>query len=384
MGMVLFWMLLLLILWSLFGYGLVWMGLARLFGRREAPLPETPLHVTMLIAARNEAAVIRHKLATVLAQETGPHRLDILVVSDGSEDDTLAEALSLGAPEIAAFQTATHGGKARALSAGLARIHADVVVFSDANSLLAPGALRHLLRPFACAQVGGTCGQPQPRAARGGWIARVEALFWRYDSGLKAAESALGGAVSAQGTLYAMRRALVPATIPEAMADDFFISVQAPAAGRRLVLAPRAIAIEAVTARTGDEFMRRVRSTERGWRALWAMRGLMNPFRHGLYALQLICHKLLRRLVAFLLPLLLVVNLLVAGQGWFPAATLALQVAVYLLAAAAIWLPGARRLPGAGQAAFFVLGHAAMAWGIIRAGLGVRSSRWVPVREDAP
>src|SRR5690606_8801832 len=123
--------------------------------------------------------------------------------------------------------------------------------------------------------------------------------------GLKAAESALGGAVSAQGTLYAMRRALVPAVIPDAMADDFYISVQAPAAGRRLVLAPQAVAIEAVTARHGDEFMRRVRSTERGWRALWAMRRLMNPFRHGFYALQLICHKLLRRLVAFLLPLLL-------------------------------------------------------------------------------
>lgn len=384
MSLLLFWLLLFLVLWSLFGYGLVWMGLARLFGRREAPLPETPLRVTMLIAARNEAAVIRHKLETVLAQDTGPHRLDILVVSDGSEDDTLAQALSLGAPAVAAFQTATHGGKARALTAGLARITADVVVFSDANSLLVPGALRHLLRPFACAQVGGTCGQPRPQAARGGWIARVEALFWRYDSGLKAAESALGGAVSAQGTLYAMRRALVPAVIPDAMADDFYISVQAPAAGRRLVLAPQAVAIEAVTARTGDEFMRRVRSTERGWRALWAMRGLMNPFRHGLYALQLICHKLLRRLVAFLLPLLLAVNMLVAAEGWFPAATLALQVAVYLLATVAILLPGARRLPGAGQAAFFVLGHAAMAWGIIRAGLGVRSSRWVPVREDAP
>lgn len=382
----LYWLLLGLIVYSLFGYGLIWMALAALFGqRRSATTVEVSgLHATMLIAARNEAAAIRAKLQTVLAQDCGPHKVDILVVSDGSDDNTLAEALILADPRVQAFQTEGHVGKAAALNAGLARIGTpDVVIFSDANSLLAKDALRYLLAPFSAPRVGGVCGRPEPIWRKGGWLARVERLFWAYDSGLKRAESALGGAVSAQGTLYAIRRDLLPEQVPAAMADDFYISVQVPAQGKRLVFEPRAIAREEVTVRVGDEFMRRVRSTERGWRALMQMARLMNPGQSGLYAVQLASHKALRRLVAFLLPLFLLVNLALAGQNWFYAISLALQLACYLFALAAIISPRVRALPGGGLAAFFVLGHVAMAFGILRAAFGVKSARWSPVREVA-
>lgn len=385
MTVVLFWVLAGLTVFSLVGYGLVWIALAALFGRRPSPPAGTPLSATMLIAARNEAGAIRAKLDSVLAQETGPHRLDILVVSDGSEDATLAEAQGTGDSRVSAFETAGHGGKASALNAGLARIQSDIVIFSDANSILAPGSVAALLEPFADPSVGGVCGRPEPAGGgRGGWLARVERLFWAYDSALKQAESRLGGAVSAQGTLYAMRRECLPPTVPRTVADDFYISVHAPAHGRRLVFAPDAVAREAVTQRTGAEFMRRVRSTERGWRGLMRMAGLMNPARHGLYAVQLFCHKALRRLVAFLLPTLFVVSIPLATVGAPYAAALALQCAFYAVALAALLLPRAMRLPGAGLAAFFVMGHAAMAFGILRAAFGVQSARWAPVRDPAP
>lgn len=385
MTAILFWALAALAVFSLTGYGLVWIALAALFGRRTLPSAGTPLHATMLIAARNEAANIRAKLDSVLAQDIGPHRLDILVVSDGSEDATLTEAQSTGNTRVSAFETAGHGGKASALNAGLARIEADVVIFSDANSILAPGALAALLDPFADPAVGGVCGRPEPASGgRNGWLARVEKLFWAYDSALKRAESRLGGAVSAQGTLYAMRRECLPPTVPRTVADDFYISVHAPAHGRRLVFAPDAVAREAVTQRTGAEFMRRVRSTERGWRALMSMAGLMNPARHGLYAIQLFCHKALRRLVAFVLPALFIVNIPLVETGAAYAAALALQSVFYAVALAALILPNAARLPGAGLVAFFVMGHAAMAFGILRAAFGVQSARWAPVRDPVP
>lgn len=382
----LFWICAGLIAFSLVGYGLLWCILAALAGRRAPLPPEQPVRATVLIAARNEEAAIRAKLETILAQDCGPHWVDILVVSDGSEDATLDQALSLNSPRIRAFQTAGHGGKAQALSAGLARIEADVVIFSDANSMLAPGALRQLLAPFAQPETGGVCGrlQPQPKPGRGGWLARAERLFWAYDSALKAAENRLGGAVSAQGTLYAMRRELVPERIPGDMADDFYISVQAPAQHRRLVFEPRAVAQEAVTSRTGDEFMRRVRSTERGWRALMRMRRLMNPARHGLYALQLMFHKGLRRVVAFLLPPMLLLSLAAAAdQGGIYTLALLAQLIVYGLAAGSLLLPPLARLPGSGPARFFVIGHAAMGFGVLRAMAGVRSVRWAPARRMA-
>ncbi|WP_264212633.1 glycosyltransferase [Leisingera thetidis] len=384
--MLLFWICAGLVAFSLAGYGVLWCAIAAVAGCRVQLPPEQPVRATVLIAARNEEAAIRAKLETILKQDCGPHRVDVLVVSDGSEDATLAQALSLNSPRIRAFQTAEHGGKAQALTAGLARIEADVVIFSDANSMLAPGALRHLLAPFARPDTGGVCGRllPQRCKSRGGWLARAERLFWTYDSLLKAAENRLGGAVSAQGTLYAMRRQLVPERVPGDVADDFYISVQAPARHRRLVFEPRAVAQEQVSSHTGDEFMRRVRSTERGWRALMRMRRLMNPGRHGIYALQLLFHKGLRRMVAFLLPLLLLLSLAAAAEsGGIYTVGLLAQLLVYGLGAGPLLWPALGRLPGTGPARFFVMGHAAMGFGILRAMAGVHSVRWAPARRMA-
>ena len=261
-------------------------------------------------------------------------------------------------------------------------IDADVVIFSDANSVPALGALRALLAPFAEPAVGGACGRPRPRGRRGGWIGRAEASFWIYDSALKRAESWLGGAVSAQGTLYALRRKLLPITVPAGVADDLFFSLQAVDRGGRLVFVPEAVAVEEVTARTGDEFKRRVRSTERGWRGLMMMSHLLDPRRYGLYAIQLFSHKVLRRLVAFLLPVWLAVSLSLVGRGAVYDLAAVGQVVVYGLGLAALAFPAAARLPGAGAAGFFVMGHAAMALGILRVGAGRRTVRWAPVRDE--
>lgn len=87
----LFWTCLGLILFSLVGYGLLWIGLARLVRDRPTHPPVTQ-SATVLIAARNEARDIGAKIRSLRAQRRGAHRVRVLVVSDGSEDATLAEA----------------------------------------------------------------------------------------------------------------------------------------------------------------------------------------------------------------------------------------------------------------------------------------------------
>jgi len=376
----LFWLSLGLILFSLVGYGLLWVVLAALVPARRVHAP-VPQRAVMLIAARNEAADIGAKIRSVLAQDMGPHGLQVLVVSDGSGDDTVAAARAAGAGDrrLTVIELSDHGGKATALNRGLAEIPAGhVVIFSDANSLLRPGALNRLLAPFGDPGVGGSIGQlaiPQG----GGLMARAERLFWRYDNALKRAEDRVGGVVSAQGTLYAVRRDLVP-PVPSDMADDFATSVAVVAQGKRLAFAPGAEAEEAVSADTSAEFGRRVRSTERGWRGLMHFAALMDPRRTGVYAVQLVCHKLLRRLVAFLLPVLFLASLALAGQGAIFAAVLAGQVAVYGVAAAALLFPAARRLPGASAAVLFTAGHVAIALAILRYYAGVRTTKWAPAR----
>ncbi|WP_192361879.1 glycosyltransferase [Mesorhizobium mediterraneum] len=376
-----FWILVVIILYSLGGYGLLWIALSRLWSLQPAIPPVDPLRVTMLIAARNEEASIAEKIRSVLSENVGGHVLDILVISDASEDRTLEEANKIGSPRVCAYQLPFHEGKAGALNEGIRRLDCDVVIFSDANSIVKPGSLGKLLRHFGDPAVGGVSGQPGTAERRGGWLARAERLFWHYDGVLKAAESRIAGAVSAQGSLYAIRRSLVPYPVARDIADDLYISLTAISAGRRLVFEPGAVAVEPVTGQTRGEFMRRVRSTERGWRGILAMPRLLNPFSHGFYSIQLFSHKVLRRVVAFLLPLLLIASLALAPRSPFYAAFAAAQLIFYAIGALVLILPRGRKVPGGSVAAFFLLGHLAMAYGIMRASAGIRSSRWSPLRE---
>lgn len=375
----LFWMIIALAAFVIAGYGVVMISLERLFGKQRRPAA-IPLSATVLITAHNEERCIGEKLQNILDQDVGFHCLRVVVASDGSSDRTAEIVRSFGDPRVSLVEIREHVGKIPAMKRALERIDGDVLVFSDANSKLVPGALNALLAWFADPEVGGVCGAPDICKRDSGWLGSAEQWYWRYDNRLKQAESRLGGAVSAQGSLYAVRRALV-GSIPETVSDDFFISTQAVAAGQWLVFEPDAIAVEAVSNNTRNEFFRRVRSTERGWRGLLMRRSLLNPWRTGFYAIELLFHKVLRRMTPMMLVTMLPLSMLLADDHWIFAAALLPQVVLYGLAILALLWPDARRIPGASMAFFFVKTQIAMAWGVARVALGKHSRHWKPARD---
>ncbi len=374
-----FWMIIALAAFVMVGYGLVIILLERLLGRQRRP-EAIPLNATVLIAAHNEERCIGQKLRNILNQDVGSHCLRVVVASDGSVDRTADIVRSFSDPRVCLVDVREHVGKIPAMNRALEQIDCDVVVFSDANSELVPGALNALLAWFADPEVGGVCGAPSICMRGSGWLGWAERWYWRYDNRLKQAESRLGGAVSAQGSLYAVRRALI-GSVPDTVSDDFFISTQAVAAGQRLAFEPDAVAVEAVSNNTRNEFFRRVRSTERGWRGLLMRRNLLNPWRTGFYAIQLLVHKVLRRMMPVMLAIMLPISIMLAGDHWIFAAALLAQVVLYGLAIIALLWPTARRMPGASIAFFFVETQIAMAWGLARVALGKHSRHWKPARD---
>ncbi|MFP7569966.1 glycosyltransferase family 2 protein [Marivita sp. S2033] len=376
-----FWVSAIVLFYSFVGYGLILLIISRLHRTPTAPDNWAPQKVSFLIAAYNEAGLITEKLANTVSLDSHGAEVEIVVVSDGSTDGTADVARAFGDPRVTVLEPG-RVGKAEALGLGLEHCTGDVVIFSDANAILAEGTLIALLRHFSDPDVGGVCGQITVEGADGktGGIGFSEGLFWNYDQALKTAESRVGGAVSAQGSVYAMRRALAATPAP-GCTDDFMISVQAVRAGKRLVFEPDARTTEIVTENVSSEMRRRVRSSERGWRSLMTSAGLMNPFQHGWYAWQLISHKLIRRLNPLFLILLFISNLALVGHGWFYTVLALCQIAFYALAAAALAKPSFRRFKPASIASFFVLAHVAMAWGFYRYATGRRSVLWTPSRE---
>ncbi len=193
--------------------------------------------VSIVVAARNEAPVIARKVDNLLGLDYPAGRLEVIVASDGSEDATVEAAGRRGDERVRVLDL-PRVGKAGALNAAVARARGEVVVFTDANSMLDGDALRALMAPLADAEVGGVAGDQRYEAdgARGG-TAAGERGYWDLDRALKRAESRAGNVISATGALYAVRRELFR-PVPQGVTDDFAVSTAVICAGRRLVFAP--------------------------------------------------------------------------------------------------------------------------------------------------
>lgn len=336
--------------------------------------------VTVVLAAYNEEASIGTKLENLLATDYPPGRRQIVVASDGSTDRTneIVRAFADRGVELLALARV---GKADALNAAIARATGEILVFTDANTIFAPDALRALVRPFADPEVGGVAGDQRYRRGGEGGIASGERSYWDLDRALKVAESSAGNVVSATGAIYAARRELVP-PVAVGVTDDFITSTAVVLRGRRLVFAEDAVAYEPVAASGGIEFGRKVRIITRGLRGVVLHRALLDPRRTGFYAVQLFWHKLLRRLVAVPMVVLAVTSPLLWGDGiLYRLATLG-QVVGYGLGAAGLLLRdrpiGRRRwlaLP-----AYLVMVNAAALMAALNVVRGRRIDRWEPQR----
>jgi cellulose synthase/poly-beta-1,6-N-acetylglucosamine synthase-like glycosyltransferase len=377
---ILFWSAAALLAWTyvLFPVVVLLRGALRRRPHREAAI--TP-SVTMVIAAHNEAASIRAKLENVLSLDYPGDRLEILIGSDGSDDGT-DEIVRTFADRGVRLLSRPRDGKAAALNASVKEAHGDILVFSDANSIYAPEALRALVRPFADPEVGGVAGDQRYLGADGAdGIVSGELRYWDFDRLLKAAESEAGHAISATGAIYAVRRSLFQ-PVPAGVTDDFYTSTGVISQGYRLVFAPDAIAYEPTAPTRGLEFDRKVRVITRGLRGVLLRRALLNPRRYGFYSVELLTHKLLRRTMVFPLGVTALTSALLWKHGrLYRAATLA-QAAVYALGAAGILLagrPSAHRkvlvLP-----AFFCFVNVATLRAVLNLVRGRSIDRWEPRR----
>jgi cellulose synthase/poly-beta-1,6-N-acetylglucosamine synthase-like glycosyltransferase len=339
--------------------------------------------VDLLIAAHDEEDSIEARIENALSLDYPSDRLRIWVASDGSEDATVAISRRFEAHGVRVLDL-PRGGKAVALVRAVDASCGEILAFSDANSHWPPNALKCLLRPFADPTVGGVAGDQ--RYIEGG-SSSTESLgergYWSFDRVLKRWQSRAGNVVSATGAIYAIRRTCFEAP-PSDATDDFMISTGVIAAGQRLVFAEDAIALEPPAESTRGEFRRKVRIITRGLRAVGYRRGLMNPFSTGLYAFELLVHKLWRRLV-WLPSLALVLSTPFAlsnssALGWLP---LLFFVGALLGTLGRIW-PVLNRFRPVALASYVVMVNSACALATLNALRGRRIARWEPERLASP
>lgn len=355
----------------------------RIRNRRVAAADVTP-PLTLIIAAYNEEACIGARLDNALATDYPRDVLEIIVASDGSSDRTAAIVESYASRGVRLLELPRRG-KIFALNDAVVHARGEILVFSDANTMVARSSLRALARNFADPEVGGVVGHTGYRlAADSEPAARGESLYWRYDTFLKDMESRSGSVVSAHGGLYAIRRELYQPPADAAVTDDFMISTGVIALGYRLVFEADARAWEAPVGKSSREFQRRVRLMTRGIRGVIQRARLLDMRTHGFYSLVLFTHKVLRRVVPIPLILLFVCAAALSASPAYRVVLLA-QVGFYSLAAGGYLT----RSTAAGRSRplyvpfFFCLANAAALVAIINVIRGQRITRWEPQRHAA-
>lgn len=325
-----------ILFYTYFGYGIILFFILKFFRKKEVHKPEFRKqkdlpHLTLLIAAYNEADFLVEKIENSLKLQYPREKWDIFFVTDGSTDNC-GEILAQY-PEITVFHEAARKGKLAAVERVLPMVKTPITILSDANTLLNPGALLQIADHFADANIGAVAGEKKILVDKHDNATASEGLYWKYESLLKAWDARLYSVVGAAGELFAFRTDLYENLPPDTLIEDFVQSMRIAQKGYKVAYEPDAYAQEYPSASIHEEMKRKVRISAGGIQAVVRLKELLNPLKYGILSFQYISHRVLRWTLAPLaLPLLFISNVFLAFSSEFFLMILIGQALFYLLA----------------------------------------------------
>lgn len=379
---IIFWLSAAALVYTYVGYPILLVVVSRLRGRAVRRADYEP-RVSVIITAYNEERDLAAKLENTLALDYERDKLEVIVASDCSTDRTDEIARGFATRGVRLHRQPERQGKTAAQNAAIEQARGEVILFSDATTLYRPDVLRVMNRSFADPVVGCVAGRLIYIDPTESSVGRGARSYWEYETFLKRHESHAGSLIGASGCLYAVRRSAYVPLYNEAC-SDFLIATKMVEQGLRAVYEPEAVCMEETNRRTDKELRMRVRVITQTYTDLWRHRSMMNPFRSGFYAIQLLSHKVMRYLVPFFLIALLLSSAALAPRSAFYAALLLAQAVFYVTAALSWALEqfGAHnRVLALPQ--YFVLANLASVIALYKFLRGERYARWEPIREPA-
>jgi cellulose synthase/poly-beta-1,6-N-acetylglucosamine synthase-like glycosyltransferase len=372
-----FWISLAIIFYVYLGYPL----LAHLFGkkwpllvRKQAQEP----YVSILIAAYNEADVIQATVLNKLQLNYPADKYEIIVISDQSEDGTDAIVTSFSETNVRLLRQEPRAGKTSALNMAIPEAKGEIIVFSDANSLYDPDALRKLVANFADPQVGYVTGKMIYVDADGSMVGDGCSSYMYYENFLRAAETRLGSVVGVDGGVDAVRKELYRPMRADQL-PDFVLPLSVVEQGYRVVYEPEALLRETTLKDPADEYRMRVRVSLRALWALWDMRKLLGGQINSRFAWQLWSHKVLRYLCFVFLISAFVSNVFLLKSGDIYRLLLLLQVLCYAGALLMPWVENqGYRYSLLNFLRYFLLLNVASAHAFVKFLSGKKQALWTP------
>ncbi|NHE58225.1 glycosyltransferase family 2 protein [Cyclobacterium plantarum] len=381
MTVIVFWLAIIIVAYTFFGYGLILYLLVKLkklfLPSEEAENPNFFPHVSLVVPCFNESDIIRTKVENSLSLDYPREKLEIFFITDGSTD-TFREVLS-DYPQVKLLHKDRRAGKTAAENRSMEIIETPIVIFTDANTLLNPIAIRNIVRHFQFENVGCVSGEKRVlMEAMEEASAAGEGMYWKYESFLKKLDSQLYSAVGAAGELVAFRSSLYEPLPEDTILDDFMQSLLIASKGYKIVYEPEAYAMETASDSINEELKRKVRISAGGWQSMQRLLFKITPFKNPILFFQYLSHRVLRwTITPFLLVLIFFLNLLLWPQGWVYQLLMTGQVLFYLAAFLGYLLENKKiKVKVLFIPFYFCLMNYAVIAGLIRFLRGAQKSTW--------
>ncbi|MCD6388404.1 MAG: glycosyltransferase family 2 protein, partial [Desulfobulbaceae bacterium] len=233
-----------------FLFPLVLLAAGRIFplnAKKEKIYPS----ISIIISAYNEENDIAAKIDNTLALNYPPEKVEILIGSDGSTDNTASIVESFTGERIRFYDFQKNRGKTSVQNDLVEKSKGDILVFTDAASFLSRDSVEKLVRNFADSRVGCVAGRLRFIDTDQNLTTESQGLYWRYEVKLRELESCLGTLVGVDGPLYAVRKkCYVP--LEANIISDLMTPLLVLEQGRKVILEPEAVVDEKPTQKGSD------------------------------------------------------------------------------------------------------------------------------------
>lgn len=289
-----FWICFFIILYTYFGYPVLLQILVSVKNLISPPVMYNNIYVpvTLVVTAYNEEDIIEEKITNCLSLKYPSALIKFIFITDGSGDNT--SSIIKKYPQILHLHNDLRRGKLAAMNRAIEAVETEIVIFSDANTMLNDDSVSKIVAHYADNKVGGVSGEKKVIMNENGAVAKGEGLYWKYESWIKRLDSRLYTIVGAAGELFSLRTKLYTRLPEKIIIEDFAQSLLICTKGYVVRYEAGAFSMEKSSISVKDEMERKIRIAAGGFQAMVYLKTLFNVIRHPVLSFQYISHRVLR------------------------------------------------------------------------------------------
>ena len=341
--------------------------------------------VTVVFSVFNEEKVIRRKLESILNSDYPNDKVQILIGSDNSTDQThsIIEEFIAQYPNITLIKKTSRNGKLKIINELIDLTTTQHLVFTDANVFFEPITLKALVYNLVAKDAKLVCGNILKFSPKNQGISSQEIFYMNFENQLKYNESLkYGFCVGVEGGCYGILKSSFVKVPDGFLMDDFFITLDVIEKGGKVLFEPEAICYEDVNDAPMIEFKRKIRISLGNFRNLKYYKHLLFPIHKG-FGFAFFSHKVLRWITPFALVISFFLSFTLSYYcSFFILVSLAYSL-LLILPAMAIYLEKINlKIPFVNSLGHFILMNFALLLGYFKFISASNESAWEPPKRN--